>query len=181
MRAAADGRLSGTPGYRSVDGGAEGMPLEAGSVDLITAAQAFHWFDPAGTRAEFGRVLKPDGTVALIWNDRLPDDPLHAALDGVFQEYGGEKRASLAVHEERLQVAPFFGDRPPEHLSWGHDHLLDSEGLASLVFSRSYMPLRGTAEGGQAERAIGEIFARFADGGQVRVGYRTHLFFGTLG
>ena len=38
------------------------------------AAQAFHWFDPEWTREEFKRILRPDGYVALMWNERQLDN-----------------------------------------------------------------------------------------------------------
>ena len=75
MRVAADDYLRKYENYRSVEGSAELLPLAAGSVQLITAAQAFHWFEVERAQAEFLRVLTPQGLVALIWNDRVLHDP----------------------------------------------------------------------------------------------------------
>lgn len=96
MRAAAHHALAPRfAGYRSAGGAAENLPLPDASADLITAAQAFHWFDVVAAQTEFLRVLKPQGQVALIWNDRLPSDPLHVALDAIFAQYGGTKRGAM--------------------------------------------------------------------------------------
>ncbi|HZQ47481.1 MAG TPA: class I SAM-dependent methyltransferase, partial [Verrucomicrobiae bacterium] len=70
MRAAAERLLSSYPQFHSVPATAETTTLPDKCVDLITAGQAFHWFDREKTRQEFLRILKPQGWVALIWNDR---------------------------------------------------------------------------------------------------------------
>jgi len=70
MRAVAERRLGGVPGFSSVTGSAEATGLADSSVDLVLAAQAFHWFAPAPTRAEWRRILRPPGNVALVWNAR---------------------------------------------------------------------------------------------------------------
>src|SRR5690606_15104085 len=49
---------------------AEALPLPDASVDAVIAAQAFHWFATPAAVAEFGRVLKPGGTLGFIWNMR---------------------------------------------------------------------------------------------------------------
>lgn len=178
MRQAAELLLGARDAYRSVDGCAEAMPVEPGSVDLITAAQAFHWFDIERARAEFLRVLRPRGQVALIWNDRVLDDPLHVALDEVFAEFGGAKRAALIAHEDRADVPRFFGAARPEELSWPHAHQLDADGLLSLVFSRSYIPARDSADGQAVAARVRTIFDRYADGRTIAVRYRTVLILG---
>jgi SAM-dependent methyltransferase len=58
------------PGVEDLDGTAEAIPLGDASVDAITVAQAFHWFDPPRALAEAARVLRPGGTLALVWNTR---------------------------------------------------------------------------------------------------------------
>lgn len=181
MRAAADVSFAGRAEYRSTAGTAESMMLPAASIDLITAAQAFHWFEVEAARAEFLRVLRPQGKVALIWNDRVLADPLHVALDALFADHGGAKRAALVAHEDRSQVTTFFGATAPVEHTWPHAHPLDEAGLASLVFSRSYMPARDSASGHEVRRRVGELFGRFAVAGRVAVWYTTVVMVGRPG
>lgn len=178
MREACDRVCGGFAGYRSVEGCAESIPLAPSSVDLVTAAQAFHWFEVEAARAECLRVLAPHGNVALIWNDRVADDPLHVALDGLFAEFGGEKRAALLAHEDRADVARFFGAARAEELSWPHAHSLDVEGLLCLLFSRSYMPERATPAGQEATLRARRIHDHFRENGAVTVRYRTVAMLG---
>lgn len=178
MRAAADQRLGGAPGYRSCAGTAEGIPLADRSADLVTAAQAFHWFDPPRARAECLRVLRPAGFVALIWNDRVADDPLQCALEAVLESFG---KAKQSLASEKAAVAEFFAPARPEAFVWPHEHRLDLAGLTSLVFSRSYMPDRDTAAGRDVGRLVREVFDRCQRDGGVTVRYRTVAYVGRPG
>jgi len=178
MRQMSDLRLGQLPGYRSLAGSAENTSLPSASVHLITAAQAFHWFDIARARTEFLRVLTPNGQVALIWNDRLPDDPLHVALNEIFKECGGDKRNALLTREDNSDVPRFFGSTTPQQFTWPHAHHLEREGLLSLAFSRSYFPGRQTPAGLAATDRLSQIFDRLATNGTVTVPYRTTAFIG---
>src|SRR5438270_4900638 len=73
MRAYADLDLAQFKKFTSVDATAEATTLPDTSVDMVTAAQAAHWFDFAKARAEFVRILKPGGWVVLVWNEREVD------------------------------------------------------------------------------------------------------------
>lgn len=178
MRQAADHFLAANARYRSIAGSAERLPLPDDSIDLVSVAHAFHWFEVEATRAEFLRVLRPGGQVALIWNDRNADDPLHRALDRILDAYGGEKRAALAAHEARGDLDGFFGRAVPAMHSWLHEHRLDVAGLESLVFSRSYMPARESDEGRRAIRELAELHARRAIDGRLVVRYTTVAWIG---
>lgn len=173
MRRACDHLLASQANYRSVDGSAESIPVATASADLITAAQAFHWFEIERARAECLRVLRPAGQVALIWNDRLLGDPLHVALDEVFAEYGGAKRSALLAHEDRSDVPKFFGAAVVREFAWPHAHNLSEAGLLSLVFSRSYMPERNTEAGQRAAARVCDIFRTAAVDNEVAVRYTT--------
>jgi SAM-dependent methyltransferase len=161
-----------------VEGVAESMPLARASVDLVTAAQAFHWFDVERARTECLRILGPHGKVALIWNDRDKSDPLHLALDPVFQEFGREKWSALVAHEDRSHVQEFFGAARMDVASWPHEHSIGIDGLVALAFSRSYMPDRHTAEGVGAENELRRIFERFREDSVVKIRYRTVVHLG---
>ncbi len=73
MRAAGESLLQRYARFRSVAGSAEATTLPDASVDFVFVGQAFHWFEPKAARAEFERVLKPRGWVAVIWNERKKD------------------------------------------------------------------------------------------------------------
>jgi SAM-dependent methyltransferase len=179
MRAAADQALGALPGYRSAAGRAEALPVPDACAGMITAAQAFHWFDIPKARAECQRVLAPGGQVALIWNDRVPGDPLHQALDEVFARHGGAQRGALVAHEERLHVGAFYGTAAVQVQHWPHAHPLSEDGLARLVFSRSYMPAADSPAGQQARAELREIFRALAAGQpEVVVRYTTVLYLG---
>jgi SAM-dependent methyltransferase len=179
MRAAADAWLGAKPGYRSQPGSAEATGLPDASVDLITAAQAFHWFDIAPAQREALRVLRPAGQVALIWNDRREGDPLHVAMDELFAEFGGERRRAMIAHETGRGDVPAFFGFAPRRFAFDHAHRLDRAGLLALAFSRSYMPARASDAGRAAAQALQTLFERFADAdGSVTVRYTTVLMLG---
>lgn len=83
MRAAARRELAGYPNCRIVDGRAEATTLEEASVDLVTAAQATHWFEPQAARTEFRRILKPGGWLAILRN-YAADHELGLALEKIY-------------------------------------------------------------------------------------------------
>lgn len=157
MRAAADAALGAQPGYRSAEGRAEALPVPDASVDLITAAQSFHWFDLEAARAECGRVLRPGGCVALVWNHRA-DDALNRELSALMQAHGGALAAAMAAEDDLARVPAFFGAKGFQRWQGAHAQRLDADGLAALLFSRSYMPPRDS-EAGRAVLADAQALA----------------------
>src|SRR6478672_5677183 len=75
-------------------GGAEAIPLPDASVDTVTVAQAFHWFDRDAAFAEMHRVLRPGGGYAVLWNEDDHEDELMKAIDSVVDTL----RASVHRH-----------------------------------------------------------------------------------
>ncbi|HEX7914175.1 class I SAM-dependent methyltransferase [Rudaea sp.] len=178
MRAVADATLAQYRKYRSIAASAEATTLADASVDVITAAQAFHWFDVEAVRREWSRVLKPDGRVVLVWNTRPLADPLQKALDDLLGEFGGEKQAVLDRRQDLSYVPAFFAAESFERFELANMQQLDHAGLVSLALSRSAMPDRDTPQGERAVQKLAQIFARHARDGQVNVSYRTVAFVG---
>lgn len=178
MLAVADATLAKYRKYRSIAASAEATTLAEASVDVITAAQAFHWFDVEAVRREWLRVLKPHGRVVLVWNTRPLTDPLQKALDDLLGEFGGEKQAVLDRRQDLSYVPAFFAAESFERFELANMQQLDHDGLISLALSRSAMPDRDTSQGERAVQRLSEIFAQQARDGRVNVAYRTVTFVG---
>jgi ubiquinone/menaquinone biosynthesis C-methylase UbiE len=79
------------PAATTAVGSAESIPLPDAAVDVVTAGQAAHWFDPGPSAAEMRRVLRPGGSVSLIWNQRDEREPWVAELGGLMTAENSER------------------------------------------------------------------------------------------
>lgn len=180
MRAAAERALAGNGRFESVEGSAESTTLAASSVDLITAAQAFHWFDPMRTRAEFKRILRPSAFVALIWNQRKD-----SAFNRDYEEMLERCAAEYAHVRERDRAAEprvraFFDRASPEVARFDHEQRFDEAGLRGRLMSSSYAPRAGHPFHEPMMRRLGEIFLTHVREGQVTFAYETVVWYGRL-
>ncbi|WP_027087519.1 class I SAM-dependent methyltransferase [Cohnella panacarvi] len=181
MRAAAEQALGGTPGFRAVPGSAENTLLPDGSVDHIVCAQAFHWFDREKAKAEFKRILKPGGKVALIWNSRLTHGtPFLEAYDKLLRTYGidYEKVGHKNISEDGL--AKFFQPAAMRVARFPSGQLLDFEALAGRMLSSSYVPQPGHPSYEPMIAGLRNIHDRCNDKGLVSFDYETEVFWGEL-
>jgi SAM-dependent methyltransferase len=125
-------------GARAVDGTAEDMPLNTGSADAVTVAQAFHWFDGDAALAEIHRVLRPGCSLALVWNRRRMDDPLNHAIEKLLAPYRGHTSALHADDWQRaFEDTELFG--PLEGRVFPNDQSLDADGLADRIASVNFI------------------------------------------
>lgn len=112
-------------------GGAEKSPCADGSCDLVTAAQAFHWFDQHTFYREARRVLKPGGVVA-IWSYNLcelspeVDAQVQVLYEDILGPYWEPERRQ--VEEGYSKAAfPFEELKAPAfamQAEWNFEHLL---------------------------------------------------------
>ncbi|HWB93371.1 MAG TPA: class I SAM-dependent methyltransferase [Puia sp.] len=180
MREAAERLLGGYGGkFVSVDGTAEATGLAADSVQLIVAGQAFHWFDAAKSRAEFLRILRPKGVVALIWNERLVDSVFEKEYDALILEYGNDYKTVDHRNIDNVKIGGFFA--PASHVlkQFPNEQWFDFEGLKGRLLSSSYMPKSGSGYVPML-RDLQQLFQRHQQGGRVRVGYDTKIYSGVL-
>ncbi len=144
MRAACAALQPQYPKLNVIAGTAEATGLPDHSIDLITVAQAMHWFDLDKTRAEFARILKPGGWCAVIYNNRrLGGDAFHDAYEQFLLEFGIDYGAVKQQHVGRKRLAQFFAPSPMSCVSIPNAQSLSLEALEGRVLSSSYMPQRG--------------------------------------
>jgi SAM-dependent methyltransferase len=123
-------------GVRTLDGTAEAIPLEGGAADAVTVGQAFHWFDGDAALREIHRVLRPDGALALLWNVRRMEDPIHAAIEEVVAPHvESVPRHRVGAWRGAFERTTLFG--PFEQVEFAHEQRLDADGLVARVGSIS--------------------------------------------
>ena len=179
MRLKAEELLAEYPGFMSVHGTAEATGLADASVDLIAAGQAFHWFDPVGTRTEFVRIARPGAVVALIWNERLILSDFEREYEELIIEYAGDYKTINHKNITDKQIGDFFRPQTFQLRVFENEQLFDFDGLKGRLLSSSYIPKEGAGYGAMME-ALAALFVRHAAGGQVRVGYETKVYTGVL-
>jgi len=180
MRKAAEGLLSPYPSFRSIDGTAEATTLSAASVDFVTAAQAFHWFDPVKTHGEFLRILKLHGWVLLIWNTRKNSPGFMEAYERLVSVYANRAHSRRTAKDKvgDQALASFFGEYKVKTFS--NSQVLDFEGLAGRLLSSSYLPLPGETRYNSMMDALRKLFDSYQEDRIVRLEYETETYYGQL-
>jgi SAM-dependent methyltransferase len=181
MRAAAEQAFAAelsTGRFLSVNGRAEATSVPEHSVSLVTAAQAFHWFDAGLCRVEWRRISSPGGHVALVWNEREQEDEFHAALAACLASSGNTLRDE---RRDERRVAELFAGGWLETRHYSNQQELDWAGLRGRVLSSSYVPLPGAPGHDPLFRELRRLFEAHAQAGQVRLRYTTRLHVGQLG
>lgn len=141
MRAAGDGLLGSHDGFSSVGGRAEATGLAAASVDLVSAGQAFHWFDQRLARAEFARILRPGGHVALVWNDRrLQATPFLRGYEALLVAHCPDYLKVVHRNVDEAALARFFAPAAPLNFVLDNRQVFDWEGLVARHLSSSFVP-----------------------------------------
>jgi SAM-dependent methyltransferase len=181
MRAAAETRFSESPLFRSVPATAEATTLPDASVDYVVAGQAFHWFDAERARAEFQRILKPDGWVVLMWNSRRLDRTRFLRdYEALLQKFGTDYDRVRHENIDTAAIGAFFGAGGFRYRSLDHAQIFDREGLRGRLLSSSYVP--GEGQPGRAEmlEELDRIFDRSQVDSRVAYEYDTEIYFGRL-
>ncbi len=180
MRGAAEAEFRGRANFTSVKGSAEATGLGDRSLSLVTCAQAFHWFDPAGARREFRRILAADGWCALIWNTAIVGGTeFSIGYERIKEEFGTDfKRVRHENIEKSGRFDVFFGAAGWKKECVENSQTLDFEGLKGRLLSSSYAPKEGNPGYEAMIEALEELFIRCRIQGVVRMDYRTEVFLG---
>lgn len=163
------------------EGTSEATGLPDASVQLVTAAQAAHWFDPPPTLREFRRVLVPGGQVLLVWNDwRAGQEPFNVAYGETITRFYQD--GDDPVHINRVPEAEISGFMPGGHLKriFENPVSLSRERLQALAGSVSYLPHPQDPSYPRLTRALNELFEAHQRNGEVVFHYRTHAFLGRV-
>ncbi|GIP40765.1 methyltransferase [Paenibacillus sp. J31TS4] len=181
MREAAVAELGASDRFRPIDGSAEETGLPDGSVSGVVCAQAFHWFDREGTKREFQRILKPEGVVALVWNERVTTGtPFLEEYEELLHRYGIDYAKVNHRNVTPDVLRDFFRDGAVTVGEFPNRYQLSYEGLEGRLRSSSYSPQAGHPNHEPMLEALRQLFARHERDGRVPFDYETRIYWGRV-
>ncbi len=167
MRRKAEEKLGNNKGFASVNGTDSSTTLPEMSVDCVTTAQAFHWFDVEAFKAECRRILKPDGKVIIIYNTRDETAECNKALADIHRKYCSDFQGfSKGMNEEKC-LAFFNGDC--EIFRTDNSQIYDRQGFINRALSSSYSLREGDKNYEEYLSEINRLFDAFVTDGTLTV------------
>ena len=161
------------PRATTLAGTAEDIPVGRETIDAITAASAFHWFDAPVALAEFHRVLRPGGRLAVLWHRRSSEEPLHRAIDAIIGPY---RRRTPSHHDgswrRDVERSGLFAAAAETRLPFAQE--LDAAGLVDRVGSISFISALAEPEREAVLDRVRELAAGVAP--PIRLGYVTEAY-----
>lgn len=180
MRKAGENFLKHYSQFTSIDGSAEATTLKDASVDLVSAGQAFHWFDWRKARTEFARILKSKGFVVLIWNDRrLDSTPFLREYEQLLQTYGTDYQEVRSLSSTK-NISEFFAPETFKLKTFENVQEFDFESLKGRVLSASYTPEPGQLNFEPMIVRLREIFEANKRNESITFEYDTKIYYGHI-
>jgi ubiquinone/menaquinone biosynthesis C-methylase UbiE len=182
MRNAAEYNLKKYENFHSIDGSAECTNMEENSICIITVGQAFHWFDQVKARKEFKRILKPEGNVVIIWNNRKRSGSRFLEqYEDLLLTYGTDYRK---IRDIQIDFENFYriGKNSEGYVReiFENYQLLDYPGLKGRLLSTSYAPLDDHPNYINMITELEKIFKENNQNGLIRFDYETEVYCGRL-
>lgn len=164
-----------------LEGSAEHTGLKPESVDVITAAQAFHWFDRGIFKKECSRILKENGYVILVWNVRdMSSDLIKDCYEACKKHCPGFKGFSNGVDFEKETFSGFFKESITK-ITIENPSFYDEAAFTGRNLSSSFAPGREDPAYEPFKREIKDIFAKYSHDNVVKYPYETVCFVGKIG
>lgn len=177
MRDASIRELAAFPKFELVDGTSTATGLPDASADVVVAAQAFHWFDPQPTRAEFRRILRPGGHIALMWNERqLNTTAFLIDYEQLLLKYADDYTKVRHENIDAASLSDFFS-KEYSTASFVTVQEFDLDGLRGRMLSSSYMPAADDPRFPELDRELSALFAKHAESGRIKVFYDTNVYY----
>jgi SAM-dependent methyltransferase len=168
------------PHFTALDGTAENTTLPAHSTDAIIAGQAFHWFDREKCKTEFKRILKPNGLVILIWNERRTASDFEKEYDQLIVTHSKDYLQVDHRNIDDEKISAFFAPAAATLKIFANRQVFDFDGLTGRLLSSSYMPSKEDAGYPAMMAALTALFNSYSQYGLITIHYDTKVYTGLL-
>jgi ubiquinone/menaquinone biosynthesis C-methylase UbiE len=181
MRTVAEQTLKTYSRFISIEATAENTTINDNSLDIVTVAQAFHWFDLKQFRLECQRILKQDGRVALVWNSRDASSDINKESADVCQKYCPNfKGFSGGMEETPIAFQQFFKDGKYDIKYFRNDLQFNQIGFLGRYLSASYSPKKTDKEYNPFITALSDLFEKYSNNGEIVIPNITRSYLGSV-
>jgi ubiquinone/menaquinone biosynthesis C-methylase UbiE len=181
MRTVAEQTLKTYSRFISIEATAENTTINDNSLDIVTVAQAFHWFDLKQFRLECQRFLKQDGRVALVWNSRDASSDINKESADVCQKYCPNfKGFSGGMEETPIAFQQFFKDGKYDIKYFRNDLQFNQIGFLGRYLSASYSPKKTDKEYNPFITALSDLFEKYSNNGEIVIPNITRSYLGSV-
>lgn len=154
---------------------AEETTLKENSVDVITIAQAFHWFDKQLCKKEFPRILKKDGYVIILFNEMQLDSQLAKEYTSILHKYKVKTNAGISADfDPDKEKFNFFGQDYTK-LYYDNSHTLTEQGFVGGALSLSYTPSKQDSTYDEFVAELQQLFSNYQQNDKVTFHYKTEV------
>lgn len=178
MRNASQTQFKSLQYFRSIRGTAEETNLPGRSVDIIFAGQAFHWFDLKKAKQEFRRILKPQGWVVLVWNERNDESPFLKEYENFLIHNSTDYADVNHKNVDEKLLKSFYSPMTMGIETLSYEQYLDFNGLKGRYLSCSYAYKEDHPLFDSAMIELQKLYNAFQEDGEVKMDYITKIYFG---
>jgi len=177
MRKYSETIFANNPCFVAIDSRAENINLPDCSIDLLTAAQAFHWFDTGKALNEFYRVLKPNGIIVLVWNERKNiDNPFMKGYEKLLVQYCHDYSATNHKNFSFKNIIEIFINHQIERYRFDNFQNMNLDALTGRLKSCSYCLKPDQKNYSSLFSGLNELFSSNHNEGNVRFEYDTFMY-----
>ena len=181
MREAGEIFLKKYNNFQSINGSSENTNLPDHSIDLITAGQAYHWFNIEQTKIEFKRILKDfnKDNIILIWNNRTETTDFNKSYEQLIQKFSNKTIHVDHKKDEKIKAGIFFDKKFKKEIFYNEQKMSLKE-LRGRILSSSYMIKKADESFTIFEKELENFFQKYEQNGKVLLIYDTELFYGRI-
>ncbi|MFN1835773.1 class I SAM-dependent methyltransferase [Balneola sp. MJW-20] len=168
---------------------AETTGLPDSSMDIVSSFQAFHWFNFAKSLAEFNRVLKKDGKLALVWSYWNEEDPFTKKYIDLISNATNKNPDSVSPYDGfpsgfikkwrirflwKFKTLPYFKEVRRHRYIYTEE--MNEESMIGLALSQSYLVHEGKLWDELCDKIRDLAAEGAADGEPARFSYKVNAF-----
>ncbi|WP_133013899.1 class I SAM-dependent methyltransferase [Clostridium cuniculi] len=167
--------------FHSINGTATETTLDESSVDFITVAQAFHWFNVPLFKEECKRILKEDGRVFLIWNLRDTCSEINLHSFEIFSKYCPNfKGFSGGIEKDDVRIKEFFNEKY-NYVEFDNPILYTTQDIfINRCLSSSYSLKEGDKNYQKYLEELSKLYDKHVDNNILTMPNKTVAYFGML-